>query len=363
MKKILFVFLFSLGLTSCFHKNQIQLKFLDEYVIPDSLEYKNSLIGGLSGVDYFNGYYYFVVDDSRNPRFLKSKITFNKDTISSINFVDVFFLNDSTEVFYKANALDLESIFVDNNTREINFVSEGFINGGKNPSVFKIDSLGKFNYKFKIPEYFNANSPQKPKHNASFESSSKSFDKKGFWVGMESVLESDGEHSTFTKKQSPIRITYFDNASKKATKQYCYQLEKIERPAKGNINLNGITAILEYKENNFFVIERTYQNGYKSNNSNIVKIFKASIEKKSTNTLELISLKNNSFISLKKELILDLSRIKDKLTNSNLDNIEGITFGPKLANGNQSLLLVSDDNFQKYGKQLNQFLLLEIIEK
>ena len=43
-----------------------------------------------------------------------------------------------------------------------------------------------------------------------------------------------------------------------------------------------------------------------------------------------------------------------------VDNIEGITFGPKLPNGNQSLLLVTDDNFQIYGKQLNQFILLEI---
>ena len=46
-----------------------------------------------------------------------------------------------------------------------------------------------------------------------------------------------------------------------------------------------------------------------------------------------------------------------------IDNIEGITLGPKLSNGNQSLILVADDNFQVYGKQLNQFLLLEIVDK
>ena len=33
-----------------------------------------------------------------------------------------------------------------------------------------------------------------------------------------------------------------------------------------------------------------------------------------------------------------------------------------LENVNQSIMLISDDNFQLFGKQLNQFLLLEIKE-
>jgi hypothetical protein len=41
-----------------------------------------------------------------------------------------------------------------------------------------------------------------------------------------------------------------------------------------------------------------------------------------------------------------------------IDNIEGITFGPKLANGKQSLLFVSDNNFSE--KQKTQVLLFEV---
>jgi hypothetical protein len=58
--------------------------------------------------------------------------------------------------------------------------------------------------------------------------------------------------------------------------------------------------------------------------------------------------------------VFNFEDIKNQLTAGIIDNIEGITFGPKLANGNQSLLLISDDNFQLYGKQLNQLILLEI---
>jgi hypothetical protein len=42
------------------------------------------------------------------------------------------------------------------------------------------------------------------------------------------------------------------------------------------------------------------------------------------------------------------------------DNIEGLTFGPKLTNGHQSLLFVSDNNFSD--KQKTQFLLFELGE-
>ena len=38
----------------------------------------------------------------------------------------------------------------------------------------------------------------------------------------------------------------------------------------------------------------------------------------------------------------------------NLDNVEGITLGPKLSDGRQSVVLVSDDNFSP--QQITQFL-------
>ena len=359
MKKIFYVSLIFLVLFSCKKNEKIELKFLDEFVLKDSLPFKNSVIGGLSGIDYANGIYYLVVDDSGNPRFLTAKIDINNDTISKIDFLSNIQLNDATTSFYQENSLDLESIFVNEKTKEIYFTSEGYIEGNKNPTVFTTDSLGKFVTNFPVPEMFYANSKQQPKHNAAFEGSSKSVDGKGFWVAMEAPLKLDGEEPTFEKTNSPIRITYFDYKTKKPTKQFAYQLENITKPAKGDINLNGVTAILEYKKNTFFVVERAYQNGYGAY-GNVVRVFKATIDENSSNIIDNQSLKENKFISLQKELLLDIASVKDKLTAGIIDNIEGITLGPKLKNGNESLILISDDNFQVYGKQLNQFILLEI---
>jgi hypothetical protein len=41
-----------------------------------------------------------------------------------------------------------------------------------------------------------------------------------------------------------------------------------------------------------------------------------------------------------------------------LDNIEGISWGPRLANGNRTLVLVADNNFAD--NQVTQFLAFEV---
>jgi hypothetical protein len=357
MKKSLILLVLAVLIFSCKTEKQTKLNFLDEFVLADSIKFKNTIIGGLSGLDNVNNQYYFVVDDARNPRVLSANIVISENKIKSVDFKDVLFLNDSITSFYKENALDLESIFVDEKTNEIYLVSEGSIRRNKLPSVFKVDENGGFLESFQLPE--NLSNLKNIKHNAAFEASSKSIDHKGFWAAMEAPLKVDGEEPTFTKTSSPIRITYFDKTSKKATKQFAYQLEHITKPAKGDVNLNGVTAILEYQKNHFFIIERTYQNGYGSY-GNVVRIFDAIIDENTTNILEIDSLKSTEFISLKKRLVFNFEDAKDNLTKGIIDNIEGITLGPKLPNGNQSLILIADDNFQVYGKQLNQFILLEI---
>ena len=148
---LIFIFL------GCKKETTIELKFLDEYILKDSIQFKNTIIGGLSGIDYANGNYYFVIDDAKNPRFLSAEIDLKKDTIHAINFKKVIHLNDTTEIFYKENSLDLESIFIDETTQEINFVSEGVIEKDKKPSVFKTDLKGNFIEEFELPKSFENN--------------------------------------------------------------------------------------------------------------------------------------------------------------------------------------------------------------
>ena len=57
---------------------------------------------------------------------------------------------------------------------------------------------------------------------------------------------------------------------------------------------------------------------------------------------------------MKKHLIFDFASLKLP----HLDNIEGMTWGPTLANGKRTLVFVSDDNFSPM--QTTQFLAFEL---
>ncbi len=78
-----------------------------------------------------------------------------------------------------------------------------------------------------------------------------------------------------------------------------------------------------------------------------------------TNTLDMNNLRVSFNNPAKKTLLYDFKWAKDFLSQEIIDNIEGITFGPTLPNGNQSIILISDNNFNSLGKQLNQVILME----
>jgi hypothetical protein len=73
------------------------------------------------------------------------------------------------------------------------------------------------------------------------------------------------------------------------------------------------------------------------------------------------SIKGMNIKTVEKELIADLEEFSPQMSANfqKLDNIEGICFGPKLANGHDTMVLVSDNNFKK--SQRTQFLAFEII--
>jgi len=358
MRRIIFLFscllIYGCKSTSVTTSNEIKLKFLDEFVLPDDVIIDGTLVGGLSGIDYQNGKYVLVCDDASNPRYYEAKIDIINDEISSVVIQKVIQIKDSVHF------LDLESIRFNSNKNEILLTSEGNINMQKSPVFFSVDSLGNVVNEFDIPSEFHFNSVQKPRHNGTLEGLTKSIGGKGYWIAMELPLELDGPEPDILKTNSPVRITYFDALSLKLEKQFSYKLDSIAKPPKEKFAINGLTDILEYDNDKFFIIERSYSSGL-GNQGNTVKIFDVNASQ-ATNTIAIHSLQNNKYRSASKELIFDFEEVRDKLTNYSIDNIEGISFGPILPNGNRTIILVSDNNFNQLGVQLNQFILLELID-
>ena len=357
IKKI--IILFFVSIFGCNNVNdkthdKIQLNFLSEFILSENIIIDSTVVGGLSGIDYYNGLYYLVCDDASNPRYYEATIEVNNKAISNINIKKVVRIEDTSKY------LDLESIRYNAKTKQIFLTSEGHIFKGKSPSLISVDSIGKIENNIEIPKAFYPNSIQKPRHNGTLEGLSKSYSENGYWIAMELPLEVDGPEPQLTKTKSPVRITFIDDLTNKAVNQFAYLLDTIAKQPKGDFAVNGLTDILEYDENIFFVIERSYSSGL-GNQSNTIKIFSVNASQ-ATNTLVMDGLSDKDYIPATKELLLDFENLRDKLTDNNIDNIEGISFGPTLSNGNKTLILVSDNNFNRFEKQLNQFILLEIVD-
>ena len=293
-------------------------------------------------------------DDSYNPRYYQAIIKIKDALISNVIVDNVVRIKDTSKL------LDLESIRYDIKTNRIHVTTEGNVYKKKKPYFFSVNAKGEIEKLFKIPTYFYENMVQRPTHNGGLEGLCKSYDGGGYWISMELPLAIDGPEPQLTKTISPVRITYIDTKIDKAIKQFAYLLDPIAKKPKNDFSNNGLTELLEYEKDKFFVIERSYSSGL-GNMSNTIKIFNVDASK-ATNTLEIDSLNNIDYITATKKLLLNFDSIRTMLTDNNIDNIEGITFGPILPNGNKSLLLVSDNNFNVYGKQLNQFILLEIVD-
>ncbi len=334
---------------------EIKLEFLDEYIYPENVTFGGTKIGGLSGVDFADGIYYLIADDPSEPRFYQATIDISNASIDTVIFTKTVFIKDDF------NFLDMEAIRFNPGDNSLIISTEGHINSGKDPIVFSIDTMGKVKYTYAIPDYFLANSSAKPRHNGLFEGLCKSYGQNGFWVGMELPLENDGSEPATVKGYYPVRITLFDNKAGKAIRQFAYPLDNIELVPKGDFAVNGLTDILEYNTDKFLVLERSFSSGW-GTHGNVVKVFKVDASK-ATNTLNTDCITQEEIIPASKELLFNFNTIKGQLTDGIIDNIEGFTFGPTLPDGSKTLLFVADNNFNKLGKQLNQFILLRLVEK
>ena len=331
----------------------IRLKFLDEYVLPNDLYLDSTLVGGLSGIDFHNGQYYLVCDESKKPRFYKANII-----ISNYKF-DTIQLNTVITLPKSDTFLDLESIVVDSVSNEILLVSEGKIKKEKDPSFFSVNERGEFMKEFEIPQYFKAKGKQRPRDNGVFEGLTKDFNNNGYWIATELPLNADGPKPIFTETTSPVRFTYF-NKKGESTRQFAYLLDRVGKKPLGGFAVNGVTDLLAYGSNKLLVIERSYSSGY-GNQGNVIKLYSVD-HSNAVNTIDYKRLTKVNYYPVRKELIFDFASVEQQLTNKSIDNIEGLCFGPILPNGNKSIILISDNNFNTGKNQINQFILMEILD-
>jgi 3-phytase len=120
--------------------------------------------------------------------------------------------------------------------------------------------------------------------------------------------------------------------------------------------VNGLVELLSLDKHSFLSMERSFSVGVPGT-GNTIKLYTLEISgAQNVNGRESLAGQLGSIEPTTKTLLLDLDELGIPL-----DNLEGMTFGPDLADGRRSLVLVSDNNFAPL--QFTQFLLFAYSEK
>lgn len=360
------LFLLSLICCSCGIQNKVaqqppseisSLRFIDELVIPDEMMVAGTKVGGLSSIDYDGEAWYVICDDRKAPRYYTFDLPYTLAGFIGMPDMEVVYLKDQGAANFESGYADPEALRV-NGQGELIWSSEGNINASIAPFIRYAAKGGRYLKEVKIPaKYLIQKMPDRgPRNNGVFEALSLQYNSDALWVTTELPLKEDGAVPTSQVAEGPIRIAYINERTGLFEKEYAYMLDKVAR--KGALEVNGVTEILSYAEDHFLVLERSYASGHEDG-GNDIKIYKVDASQ-ATDVSGIDSLMNASYTPVEKTLLLDLNKLRPNLTDGIIDNIEGMSFGSVLENGKRSLVLISDNNFSAFGKQLTQLLLFEI---
>ena len=340
-----------------------RLEFLNDFSLPTQLDFEGTTFGGISSIDYdsISGTYYLIADDSRDARYYTANLTVSENGIEDVEITSVANMLTPEGTVFPEGSLDPEAIRFDANTNSLVWTSEGQINNLVAPFVREMNIDGSYIGDFTLPAVFSPDTINElgPRQNGVFEGITFTTDGQEVVTMLELPLKQDGVVPDIDPTNSPVRMVFFNRTSGAMTRQFAYQLDPIAKPG-AFFQINGAVEVLAYNETSFLVMERSAFFD-PTGSGNIVKIFRADISD-ATDVSDLDTLVGADYKAVKKELLITIDDNSFDLQNP-VDNIEGMTFGPTLPNGNPTLILVADDNFSAFGPQVNQFMAFEVFLK
>jgi hypothetical protein len=357
------------------------LRLIGQQVLPRRSDFQGTVVGGLSGIDYdaANKRYVLISDDrtttdsANAPRMYFANINFDASAFTSVQFLSTFSMKQPNGAVYPKVpdplVADPESVRFDPVNGNLVWTSEGDRTLATSTSPARIidpfireirsDGSGTHVREYTLPAMFKMSATETgPRGNLVFEGLTFTPDNSKAVVLMEGALYQDGPLPT-PSIGTVSRITFFDRAGGTATAQYAYPVEKVQAtpvPA-DQFTVNGGTEILALSNTRFLVLERSFSVGVIGNQLRLYEIDTS----KATDVLNVPALQGANYTPVTKRLVLDFETLKTQL--GGIANLEGMTFGPKLANGHDSLVVVADDNLPTADSQTdrNQFLVFEVV--
>lgn len=346
------------------------LRFLGEYQLPHGYLFDSTEVGGLSGIDYNpeREEYYLVSDDpsTKGPaRFYTAGIRISDTGIVALSINKVTALRDGKGDAYtdirtnRMGSADVESIRYDRRRKELAWSTEGQrivredYTELQDPAIVRMGLDGSFHDSLPLPGNIHISRDGKgPRHNSGFEGLAFDETYDHLYVSLEDALYDDGQRAGTGDSTAWIRILKYDLQKKLPVAQFAYELDPVPHAATppGAFKINGVAEIMFAGMDRLLVLERAWSTGRAQSD---VRIYLADLSK-AEDVSAISSLRDGRLRKpVRKTLVADLNSL-----GIFIDNIEGLCLGPRLPNGNRSLLVVVDNNFDP--RQRNQILLFEI---
>lgn len=339
-------------------------QYLGQAVLAPNTTFGGTVVGGLSGISYDSGRdCYYVISDDRSAngpaRFYTVRLSVSDRGVDEVTISAVHPLRDEHGTPFAPHAFDAtppvvppdpEGIAFDAGRQRLYWSSEGERRtGGPRGAVLadpwvRIAGLdGSYLGQFVLPPQLAMSAHHTgPRRNTALEGLTMTADGRMLFAAMEGPGYGDGPlpdraHGALTR----ITAYHLDSGSAPVA-QYAYPLERAATTS-GPAETNGLTDLLALSDTAFLVIERAFSD------RPTVRLYRAEIAG-ATDVLGRPALTGASVTPMTKTLVADLSATPGL---DPLDNIEGLTLGPRLPDGRQTVVLVSDDNFSP--RQVTQF--------
>jgi len=319
-------------------KHLPKLEFRGQAIVPTGTTFMGTNVGGLSSISYAGGEtFYAISDDQTNARFYKltTAIADGQLTNGDIAFQSVTILKQPDGTPYPTASLDPEGFTLTKHNRRAVVTSEGFANRLIDPWIRVYELDGTYVRDVPVADDFrpNAAGTRGVRLNLGFESAATLG--KRLYTGTEAALVQDGPAATLANG-SPARLLQYDLKKNRLQRQWTYMVDPVAEPST-IFSVSGLVEVLPLGKHRLLTMERSFSVGAPGT-GNKIKLYVTELGKDGSTT---------------KTLLLNLDAL-----GLPLDNVEGMTFGPRLRHGERTLLLVSDNNFA--ASQFTQFLLFAI---
>lgn len=180
------------------------------------------------------------------------------------------------------------------------------------------------------------------------------------FTAVEAPLVQDGDASAFGAAKRTRLLEYVATAGLlRPAREFAYDIAPVEPPSFAPaVSVNGIVELLSLGGDELLALERGYiESPDRSQFLNRIRIFRISLAGATdVSTIEALAAAAG-VTPIRKTLVVDFNRFTGlSPALRNLDNFEGMAWGPRQRDGSRPLMVVSDDNFDP--RQVTAFLAL-----